>query len=563
MNQRASKASDIISLPEKPYGLKISEITQEGILVYWKKLSVADGYEVYRSYSDVGPAELIKVIARKKVGTYLDDSFDHSKRNVFYSIRSFLNLEDGTKAYSQWVGPVKAQYIENLCLDRDITYIYDGDQRKLRALYGWGEPKDGVWSSTNREIAEVDEHGVITGKATGACDICFSSKSLAESAVSRVVVNRKEENILHDYSNRYAYNENEGYWENPRNENDGDAVIMMVGDLMCGKHQMTVQNTEEDGWDFCDSFECVKEITTQSDFAIGNLETLLAPGWPYMLDEAYIDNFNNCNATPRYLEAVRYGGFDAVATSNNHNCDGGVRALKETIEQLNRYNFIHTGIFQDSREQRFFIVNVKGIKVGYLAYMSQYTGFNKKDATWSMEEKELHLNIFSEEKAQKDIALCREKGAEFVVVYMHWGKKNYRQATNEQRKEAKLVADAGADYIVGANPHLVQEYDVIDTSDRRQVPCYYSTGNFQAYMNQVEGNRDSIIVRIHLRRDELGKIQMIENDYIPCHTYTTIGDYHLVPVCVSERYNTGVQKASREKHYNYLLNVVGEKVNPL
>ena len=67
---------------------------------------------------------------------------------------------------------------------------------------------------------------------------------------------------------------------------------------------------------------------------MGNLETLLAPGWPYMLDEAYIDNKNNCNASSRYLDAVRYGGFDAVAMANNHNCDGGKTALLETIRQV-------------------------------------------------------------------------------------------------------------------------------------------------------------------------------------------------------------------------------------
>ncbi len=272
---------------------------------------------------------------------------------------------------------------------------------------------------------------------------------------------------------------------------------MMVGDLMCGKRQMQVQYSEEGGWNFNESFKYIREVISESDLAVCNVETLLASGWPYMIDECYIDNKNNCNAPSRFLDAVKFGGFDVAVLANNHNCDGGVQALIQTIEQVNRYKLINTGIFSDDGERRFVIIDINGIKVGILAYMTLATSFNGKDKNWSKEEKNRHLNIYYRERAERDIKECQAAGAEFIIAYMHWGMKNFLSITEDQQKDAEEIANLGVNYIVGANPHVIQKYEAIRTDDGRTVPCFYSTGNFLSIMNQVKGNRDSVIVRIN------------------------------------------------------------------
>lgn len=368
---------------------------------------------------------------------------------------------------------------------------------------------------------------------------------------------------MHELPVRYHLNESTGHWENPAAEKTDQAVIMMVGDLMCGKLQMTRQYDPVHGWDFTDSFAYVREITASADLSIANLETLLAPGWPYMSDEVYINNFNNCNAPSRYLEAVRYGGFDVTAMANNHNCDGGVRALLETIGEVDRYRFPRTGVFLNDQEKRYLILDVNGIKVGFMAYMTQDTGFNNKDRDFTQQEKDVHLNIFNKERAEKDVKACRADGAEYIIFYMHWGKKNFRTITDEQRREAMEAAEAGADYIVGANPHLVQVYDLLKTTDGREVPCFYSTGNFQTIMNQVPGNKDSVIVRICLTRDADGRVVLKENNYIPCHCYVRIDDNRWAPVAVSDNWNRTVPKARKKQFYDYIIKTIGSKVGPL
>ena len=549
--------------PDKPYGPKISNITNAGIEFYWKKVEIADGYEIFRSYNKYGNFIKIGETSTRKKGEYIDFTFDHSKKEVYYKSRSYLTTEDGTREYSEFTKAAVAVFRDNMILERDVTYMYDGTQRGIQAFYGWGEVTDAKWESSDESIAKISPEGIIYAIGSGETILTCSSESLGLKAITKVVVNRKSLEPLNTGTRRYSFNSETKHWESIVKEKTNDAIIMMTGDLMCGATQTKKQYNEEHGWSFNDSYEFVKTTTALSDFSIGNLETLMASGWPYMVDESYIDNKNNCNNPSRYLDAVLYGGFDAVTMSNNHNCDGGTRALLDTIDEVAMRKIPFTGIFKTADEPRFMIVNVNGIKIGFLAYMSRYTGFNGKDATWSKEEKDTLLNIFSEDKARKDIEKCKASGAEYIIAYMHWGDKNYKSITKKQEKEAQEIANAGADYIVGANPHMVQIYDEIITNDGKCVPCFYSTGNFQAYMNQIPGNRDSVMIRIRLKKNEDGKIILEENNYIPFHTFKELNGCYLAPLSVGKKYNLEVKTPGKSKYYNRIREAVGDKIKAL
>lgn len=551
------------TLPDTPYGPKIASITNAGIEFYWKKVEIASGYEVFRSYSeDSGFTKIAEINTRAK-GEYIDSTFDRSKKIIYYKSRSYLDTEDGNRVYSDTTNAAAAIYREEMKLERDVTFMYDGTSRLLRAFQGWGEVADAEWKSTDESIATMGSDGMIHAHATGEAILACHSRELGKLAATLVVVNRKSMAPLATGSRRYSYNTSTKCWENSAARKTNDAVIMMVGDMMCGATQTKKQYTKDNGWSFNDSYEFVKATTALSDLAIGNLETLMAPGWPYMIDESYIANKNNCNNPSRYLDAVLYGGFDCVTMSNNHNCDGGTRALMETMDEVELRNIPYTGVFRGTEDPRYVIIDVNGIKVGLLAYMSKSTGFNGKDSDWSREEKDALLNIFSKNKATQDIAACKAAGAEYVIAYMHWGKKNYKSVTNAQVSEAQDVADAGADYIVGANPHMVQIYDEISASDGRRVPCFYSTGNFHAFMNQIPGNRDSIMVRIRLKRNQQGQVILAENNYIPYHTFKEKDGCYLVPLATSKKFDKHIKVPGRSKYFDRIKDVVGSKVEAL
>lgn len=547
--------------PDTPYGPKISKITDEGIEFYWKKVEIAQGYEIFRSYDENGEFEKIGENNSRGIGEYLDNEFDKNQKTIYYKSRSYLNMQDGTRNYSDFTKAAVAEYKDEMLIERDVMYMYDGTKRPLHVFYGWGEVSDAKWQSMDESIAKVECDGTICAVATGETNVICSSNKIGKSVSAKIVVNRKSMKPLDTGKRRYVYNSQTKIWENPTSAKSNDAVIMMVGDLMCGAAQTKNQYTEENGYSYNDSYTFVKNTTAESDFAVGNLETLMAPGWPYMIDESYIDNKNNCNNPSRYLDAVLYGGFDGVTMANNHNCDGGIRALMETIDEVELRNIPYTGVFKSKKDRRYMIVDVNGIKVGFLAYVSKFTGFNGKGKDWT--DKNSYLNIFNMKKAKADIQACKEAGAEYIIVYMHWGKKNYKTITKEQKMEAQKVADAGVDYIVGANPHMVQVYDEITAEDGRKVPCFYSTGNFQAFMNQIPGNRDSIMVRIRLQRDENGKIVLTENGYIPYHTYKLVKKCFLAPMATSKVYDKHLKVMGRNRYYDRISAAVGDKIQAL
>ena len=97
----------------------------------------------------------------------------------------------------------------------------------------------------------------------------------------------------------------------------------------------------------------------------------------------------------------------------------------------------------------------------------------------------------SEERLLKDIAKASEK-ADFVIVLPHWGTEYTHTPTSAQKNLAQKMAEAGADAIVGTHPHVVMPMKILETSDGRRVPCYYSTGNFVSNMGQMPRNLEGI-----------------------------------------------------------------------
>lgn len=550
----------IPQIAETPYGTKISDMNSNGVEFYWKKPEFATAYEVFMSYEEYGNYEKIADIPKRSIGDFTFNDFDHDKRILFFKVRSIYVDNDGNKSVSEMSKPAKAEYLEHMELSLDRVIMYSGTTKHIHAKYGWGEPKNAKWESDNEQVATVDSNGTITSIAKGQCNISCTNLDNGETVYAVVLVDRDATEPLSEIKSRYVYDSNLGFWKSPQATKNNSAVITMAGDMMCSATQMRKQYSEAEGWNFNQSFKYVKQVFESSDLAIGNVETLLASSWPYMIDEAWIDNKNNCNAPARYLDAVKYAGFDLIAMANNHNCDGGVRALLDTIDQVEKYKFIMTGVFKKDDDPRYVIVDVNGIKVGIVSYMTAETTFNGKDKTWTDEEKQRHLNVFKYEEAARDITLCKKAGAEFVIAYMHWGNKNYRNITEGQRKRALEISNAGADLIIGSNPHLVQIYDEIKSKDGRNVPCYYSIGNFQATMNQVDGNRESVIVKIELQKSKSGKVVIKANEAIPCYCYTRIDDALWCTVPLPKEYNESPKSGiSRIRNVNAALGNKPEK----
>lgn len=268
----------------------------------------------------------------------------------------------------------------------------------------------------------------------------------------------------------------------------------------------------EGTWNFNESFRYVREILKQGDLVIGNLETMLSDSSPLTMQCRQLEDKPYLNSPAEFLEGIRYGGFDLLTLANNHNCDVGVQGLLETLENIDQYGFMRTGMFADEEEERYLIADVNGIKVGIVSYAAY---FNTKEDNFTLEGQRVLLNKFDIDKARRDIKAARDAGAEFVIAFMHWGKENTHQTTAKQERYAQYVARAGADYIVGSHPHAVQPYDMIHLSNGREVPVIYSMGNFLSCMS-LDVNNDSLILQLKLKKDKEGQVSVASHRLYPC-----------------------------------------------
>lgn len=265
-------------------------------------------------------------------------------------------------------------------------------------------------------------------------------------------------------------------------------------------------------WNFDDSFDYVRDLLKRGDLVIGNLETMISQSSPLGMQCRRLEGRPYLNSPVEFLGALKGAGYDLLTLANNHDCDTGVQGVFETLENVDRYGFMRTGLFADEDEKRYLIVEVNGIKIGIVSYA---TYFNTKDANFTALGQEVLLNRFTTDKARQDIRAAKKAGAEFVIAFMHWGKENTNETTELQERYARNVARAGADYIVGSHPHALQRADMIELSNGRQIPVIYSMGNFLSCM-KLDVNNDALILKLNLKRNSDGEVEVASHRLYPC-----------------------------------------------
>ncbi|WP_041703757.1 CapA family protein [Lachnoclostridium phytofermentans] len=331
------------------------------------------------------------------------------------------------------------------------------------------------------------------------------------------------------------------------------ATVMITGDLMCLRAQQYGAKSKST-YVFNDSFSFVKQIFSNSDLVIGNLETLTSHSNYYTYEQKTIEGSPNCNAPGTFLDALRYAGFDAVVTANNHCLDGGMAGIRETIEKLQEYHIAQVGTYLGNDLPRFLIYEVNGIKIGVLSY-TEYINFRQ---SLSANDLNNFVNCYSKASVERDVKEAKKAGAEFVIAYNHWGIENTTEITNLQKQHAKEMAEAGVDVIIGSHPHCLQEAVYIKTSDKRQVLCMYSMGNFVSSM-ATEANNDTIILRLLVSKED-GKVTLKQSGYYPLKVFPVYENKHYVIVPTQKEFQKGNTTTALEKAGKRIKNVLGTTI---
>ena len=341
---------------------------------------------------------------------------------------------------------------------------------------------------------------------------------------------------------------------------ESEVTIMFTGDLMCQPAQQTAAFDGEK-YDFKPTFKYVKNIFDNADFVVGNLETLISKSLPLSKDMPRLQNRPYLNGPESYLDALEYAGFDAFITANNHGCDGGRLGIDETLDALDERGIKHTGLFRDSSEKRYFILEQNGIKIGILSYA---TYFNQKEQFLPSENREDMINRTGKAKINADVKALRKEGADYIVAYNHCVTEYSQKPARRQKDYGLMFTQAGVDYIIGSHPHVLQPYTLSRFGGYKPAPYIYSMGNFVSAMADPI-TKETIILSLTLRKTESGNVVLADQEYYPCYMLDEYQGKSFVLIPEDEDYNDGFYKKAPKdlvkqikKNFKHIRKIVGK-----
>ncbi|MDP4117197.1 MAG: CapA family protein [Bacteroidota bacterium] len=284
-----------------------------------------------------------------------------------------------------------------------------------------------------------------------------------------------------------------------------EITISVVGDIMCHSTQYLAAQVSRDSFDFAPAFEGIKPIIKNSDFTIGNLETVFGG------KEKGYSGYPMFNSPDAYLQAIKAAGFNYLSTANNHSLDRGEFGLLRTIQQLIKNNINYAGTYSSPKDaDSIRIFNVKGIKISILPYTYGTNGNPIPKG------KGFLISLIDKERIKNDIAKARAKGADLVIVHFHYGEE-YTLFPNSAEKElVKKTIEFGADIIIGGHPHVLQPVDYFTPVNKNFDKGFiaYSMGNFISGQTKSHTDEGKIIL-LKIKKDFIrNRISLMEEKEI-------------------------------------------------
>ena len=287
-------------------------------------------------------------------------------------------------------------------------------------------------------------------------------------------------------------------------------TITAVGDLMCHQPETDYARVQPDSFDFRPMFREVKNILSESDLTVGNLETTITG------KESKFSGYPFFNSPKQFLEAIKDAGFDLLFTSNNHCLDRGKKGILNTITNLRSLGMNYVGTYESQTDRDSLrVFDINGIKLAVLSYTYGVNG-NKipKDGKYL-------VNVIDTLQIRNDLLAARSKNVDAIMVYYHFGEEYQREANAYQKEIVDFSIQHGADIIIGSHPHVIQPMKYFQTKNEnfREGFVAYSLGNFIS--NQRWRYSDcGVILKIKLTKNIFTNRVRISNiSYLPTWVY--------------------------------------------
>lgn len=363
----------------------------------------------------------------------------------------------------------------------------------VAAGYSWVNAGSADRSYSNFRIEEQDE----------------SSKLSASDEKQAVTAIRSENNKYADIlaDNDYMV-KNHIYAKKAKSS---DRIVMtFAGDILFDGHYAVMSRLKQNGGSISDAIspELIKLMQDADIMMLNNEFPYSDRGTP---TEGKQYTFRAEPSTAGYLNEM---GVDVVALANNHAYDYGADALADTFTALDKADIPYVGAGNDKQEAQMptsFIIDNRKISIIAATQIERLDNPDTKGAT---DTSPGVFRCWDDTDLLADIRSAK-KDSDFVAVYIHWGTENQEATDWAQEKQAKEIADAGADLIIGDHSHCLQRIGVEDG-----VPVVYSMGNFWFNSKTV----DTGLIQVTLNNDGTDSLRFVPCIQKDCTTSLMTGD---------------------------------------
>jgi poly-gamma-glutamate synthesis protein (capsule biosynthesis protein) len=235
--------------------------------------------------------------------------------------------------------------------------------------------------------------------------------------------------------------------QNEKSVNSSTIGIQFFGDIMLDRNVAKAMGTEGTSYLFKNIMGPGNGLDNRIDLTVANLEGPFAPTRiPTTKSIAF-------RFDPKYAAELAQAGFDIVSLANNHSLDMGWKNVDFTHTTLDQAGLGHFGDQLRETTEFTYIINAHGSTIAFV-------GFNNTD------------HVMDLKKVSRILADANSR-ASTTIVMMHWGTEYQRSSNKNQQTFAHFLIDQGADAVIGAHPHVIEEAEIY-----QDKPIFYSLGNF-------------------------------------------------------------------------------------
>lgn len=184
------------------------------------------------------------------------------------------------------------------------------------------------------------------------------------------------------------------------------------------------------------------------------------------------------HARTEWVKYLNDMGVDIAGLANNHAYDYGEIGLTDTLDTIRGAGIVTVGAGRNISEASHPVylkatdpVSKQDFTISIVA-ATQIERYNNPHTVSATETRPGVFRCYDVSALLEQVRLAKAT-SDYCIVFIHWGTEKMVESDWAQNAQGPQIAEAGADLIIGAHPHILQKIEYIGNT-----PVVYSLGNY-------------------------------------------------------------------------------------